>query len=410
MAMGLLWLVMTLLGAGVAAFAAAQDGPDAAAHGSAEGYPVGRRGTINQLPYMVGSYSHFDQIGDHHRVERPPAASPLNRAASPLTLGYSYQGAERDLDDYLARHPATGFLIARGDTILYERYRYARTDRDRFLSQSMAKTVTGMLVGVAVAEGRIRSIDDPAETYVPGLAGSAYGATPIRALLQMASGIAFSEEYNGHDDIARMGRDLFRTGGPGPVAVVRQFDRREVPPRTRFHYAGVESEVLGLVLRGATGMSLADYLGQRIWQPMGAEADAVWAVDSSGQEAAYCCFSAVLRDYARFALLLAHDGVAAGRQIIPRQWLLQATTVAPADGFLAPRTAAPFFGYGYQTWIFPGPRRMFALLGVHGQAIYVDPALQLVLVHTAVRQLPAKDPAAAELGALWRALVRQQGG
>ena len=175
------------------------------------------------------------------------------------------------------------------------------------------------------------------------------------------------------------------------------------PQRSRFHYAGAETEVLGLVVSAAVGVPLSRYLETRIWQPMGAEADATWTTDSRGQETAYCCLGAVLRDWARLGLMLAHDGAWNGRQVVPRQWLLDATTVAAP--YLAPGVATRGSGYGYQVWLLSGPRRQFSLLGVHGQAIFVDPAMQLVLVHTAVRTKPSGDPATAELYALWRALV-----
>jgi CubicO group peptidase (beta-lactamase class C family) len=136
---------------------------------------------------------------------------------------------------------------------------------------------------------------------------------------------------------------------------------------------------------------------------MGAEADATWLIDRSGQEATYCCLNAVLRDYARLGLLLAHDGRLGNRQIIPKAWVLAATTV-PAD---APHLRVAWrrinLGYGYQTWIFAGERRAFALLGVHGQAIYVDPSTRLAMVHTAVRERAA-DPN-EETIALWRGVV-----
>ena len=143
---------------------------------------------------------------------------------------------------------------------------------------------------------------------------------------------------------------------------------------------------MALVLRSVVGRPVAEYLQEKIWEPMGAEADATWIIDGSGQEATYCCLNAVLRDYARLGLLLAHDGRLGDRQIIPEAWLHAATTIAPNDWHLKPYAAPRHFGYGYQTWIFPGERRMFALIGVHGQAIYVDPASRLVMVHTAVRK------------------------
>jgi CubicO group peptidase (beta-lactamase class C family) len=131
-------------------------------------------------------------------------------------------------------------------------------------------------------------------------------------------------------------------------------------------------------------------------------------VDAAGTEVASCCLNATLRDWVRFGLLLAHDGAWNGRQIIPRQWVLDATSVeAP---YLAPGTATRTFGYGYQVWLRPGGRRQFALLGVHGQVTLVDPTAHLVLVHTAVRLKASNDPAAAEIYALWTALVARYGG
>jgi CubicO group peptidase (beta-lactamase class C family) len=360
---------------------------------------------------MVGALSHFDEMVKARPVAKAAVASRLKRVAGEFALTYSYQGRERSLDDYLARHPATGLLIAKGDTILTERYQYARNDRHRFASHSMAKTVVAMLFGIARDEKAIRSVDDKVEAYVLELAGSEYGATPLKALLTMSSGVAFSENYSGQDDISKLNRDLFRRDTPGVAAVVRQFNTRSDPPGTTFRYAGVETEILGLVLRKATGVPVADYLRDKIWQPMGAEADASWLIDGSGHEATYCCINAVLRDYARLGLMLAHDGLWNGRQIVPRQWVIDATSNAPADTHLrAGRNAPTDLGYGYQVWLSPGQRRIFSFRGVHGQAIYVDPRSKLVLVHTAVRLAPRADPAALELGALWRALLAKHGG
>jgi CubicO group peptidase (beta-lactamase class C family) len=388
--------------AGAPRFAAS--GPSAEEYGANQGYPKGDRTTFFRTPFLVGSHSHLDEVFEGRLVRRGLTPSPLARAPSEPTLRYTFQGEPLTLDDYLTRHPATGLLVARGDTILVERYQYGRTDRERLTSWSMAKTVTSMLIGIALAEGRLRSVDDPAATYVRGLAGSEYGRTSLRNLLQMSSGVRFLEEYSGRDDVSRLANDTFIQRGPGGVEAVTPFNERAVPAGTKFSYASVETQVLGLVLRNATGRPVAEYLSEKIWQPMGAEADATWLVDRAGQESTFCCLNAVLRDYARLGLLLAHDGQSRGRQIIPAAWIRDATSVRPEQAHLRPGTATPFFGYGYQVWIFPGERRMFALLGVRGQAIYVDPASKLVMVHTAVRQ-QARDPGVVELGALWRGLV-----
>ena len=383
-------------------------GPDAEQYGAAGGFPVGGRSNYFQAPFLVGSLSHMDEIFEGRLIKRAVAPSALGRSPAEPAVRYDYRGESLDLDQYLARNPATGLLIARDDTILVERYQYARNERHRFTSFSMGKTVTSLLIGIAVAEGRIRSVDEPASAYVPVLVGTEYGRTPIRHLLQMSSGVRFLEEYSGRDDITKLAIDTFWLRGPGGAAAVTQFNDRIAPSGTRFSYASAETQVLGLVLTQAVRRPVGAYLQEKIWQPLGAEADATWLVDRAGQESTFCCLNAVLRDYARLGLLLAHEGSWRGRQIIPAAWIREATTVRPEQPYLAPRAATRFFGYGYQTWIFPDAPGTFALLGVRGQVIYVDQARRLVMVHTAVRKLPV-DPAGAETVALWRGVVRDLG-
>ena len=190
----------------------------------------------------------------------------------------------------------------------------------------MAKTITSMLFGIALADGKIRSLDDRASAYVPEMKGSAYGETTLRSLLTMSSGVAYTETYDGTDDAAEFSRALQRRDSPGAAALLRQYDNREVPEGTRFHYAGSETETLGLVLTAATGQPLPTYASERLWKPLGAEADAAWGIDARGQALAYCCFNARLRDYARLGLLLANDGGG----IIPADWVREATS-APRE-------------------------------------------------------------------------------
>jgi CubicO group peptidase (beta-lactamase class C family) len=155
-----------------------------------------------------------------------------------------------------------------------------------------------------------------------------------------------------------------------------------------------------MVLRAATGKSLSDYLQEKIWQPIGAEADARWMLDAEGFELAHFGFNAVLRDYARLARLLAHDGAWGGRQIIPAQWIVDATTVRPSDGYLAPGKADRDFGYGYLLWLLPWGQRQFAMFGDFGQRVCIDPASKIVMVHTGLEQTP-------ELWKLWLASLKR---
>ena len=380
---------------------------EAEAYGKAENYPTG---TMIGRPqrFLVGNFTAPPKPS--RLVARAESAWAFKRADREVEVSYSRRGYRfSSVADYLSRHPATGLLILKDDTILFEHYQYARRDSDRFASQSMAKTVIAMLIGVAAGEGLIRSLDEPVETYLPGLKGKEYGRTPIRALLHMASGVRFREDYGGEDDIAKLFRGLREMQPNGHAGLIGRFNDRATPPDTKFAYASVETEILGLVLTKATGRPVADYLAEKIWRQIGTESDAHWMTDAAGQEISFCCLYATLRDYARLGRLLAHDGEWNGKQIVPRQWVVDATTVKPGDTFLAPRTATPFFGYGYQTWIFPGERRMFALLGVHGQRIYVDPKSKLVMVQTAVRKAPSNDPSDTDTVGLWMALVDKLG-
>jgi len=257
------------------------------------------------------------------------------------------------------------------------------------------------LIGIAVSEGAIKSVADAAESYVPGFKGTEYGKTPIRDLLHMSSGVEFGEERNGGSDLNRLWRDMVARPAPkGTIESLIQFNHRIAPPSTRYSYASIEPDVLGMVLHSAVKQSLSDYLRERVWETIGAEASANWLLDAQDFEVAHFGFNAVLRDYARLGRLLACDGAWEDKQIIPAQWMADATTVKSADAYLAPGNAMPMLGYGYLLWLLPGPRRQFAMVGALGQRVCVDPAAKLVMVQTALDDAP-------EGWRLW-AMVAQQ--
>lgn len=373
-----LFLSFTLSGFAVAA-------PDEQLLGKGAGYPVCPiHGSPPRQECLVGALSHYDQLYPA-RVVKAGTPRPLKRAErEPPLVSRTRDGATKTLDEVLATNRNTGLLVMKGDLILAERYQYDRTERSRFQSFSMAKTVVAMLVGIALHEGKIRSIDDLAQDYVPELKGHPYGETSLRHLLTMSSGMRFAENYDGRDDIARLGAASVGQRGPGGVATVAMFTDREAPAGQRFRYSSADSQVLGLVLRAAVKQPLAEYLSEKIWKPMGAEADATWQIDAGGYETGYMGINATLRDWGRFGLLLANDGAVDGRQVVPAQWVKAATTSeAPHLRF---GVAMPSIGYGYQTWIIHPRQRLFAALGVRGQAVFVDPASKLVVVHTAVHE------------------------
>jgi len=389
----------------IALVAPAAAAPDEDVLGKAEGYPIG---TVQNWFYdehvRVGSFSHLDDILPYLRMQKSASALPLPKAASVPQLGYRFQEQSYTVDDFLAHQRITGLLVIKDGQILDERYQYDRKDSDRFISHSMAKSITSLAIGIALAEKKIASLDDTIAKYEPKLAGSPYGETTIRNILRMSSGVPFDESYNDKDDLTRF---VMTRRERGSIAALRELTTREVEQGTRFHYASSETVNLVMVLRAVTGTPLTEYLTPRLWQPMGAEADASWTRAADGTVAGYGSFNAVLRDYGRLGILLANDGEAGGKQIIPKEYLLDATDWHRQPEAFRPNKATPYFGYGYQFWLFPGEKRRFALLGVYGQAIFVDPELKLVLVLTAAAKTAnvGKEAFGRERDALWRGLV-----
>lgn len=363
-------------------------------------FPQADRQTWWRTGHSVDSFSRLDEILPARFSRHGGTPSPWRRAQREPDIGYMGSpalGAGRyRVADYMDRNPATGLLVAQGDVIQIERYQYRRSDTQRMTSFSMAKTVIAMLIGIALAEGRIGSLDTPAESHASTLRGLEYGATPLRHLLTMSAGIQFREDYDGNDDSARLSRATIHQGSEGGAAALARFNTRIAAPGARWSYASAETYVLAMVLRAAVGMPVADYFADRIWRPIGAEADASWLLDRSGQEVGYMGLQATLRDYARLGLLMAHGGRVGQRTLIPAEWVAEMTRM-----HFSPRRTGRFFGYGYQTWIFPQDDGSFAFQGVRGQAIYVHPASRLVMVHTAVRPDP-RDPGGADALAFWR--------
>ena len=185
------------------------------------------------------------------------APLPLPKAESAPKLEYRLEGQTYTIDDFLAHQRITGLLVIKDGQILAERYQYDRKDSDRFISHSMAKSITSLAIGIALAEKKISSLDDTVAKYEPKLGGSPYGETTIRNILRMSSGVPFDESYNGKDDLTRFNITRFRQDS---VAALRELDKREVEQGTRFHYASSETVNLVMVLRAVTATPLTEYI------------------------------------------------------------------------------------------------------------------------------------------------------
>jgi len=387
----------------------ARAAPDEDLLGKAAGYPVGKPANwFYDESVRVGSFSRLDSFLPYYTLQKATSPLQLQTAAGNPKLSYRFDKQTWSLDDFLDHQRVTGLLVIKDGQILAERYQYDRTAADRLVSHSMAKSIVSLAIGMALAENKIASLDDTVARYVPDLAGNPYGETTIRNILRMASGVPFKEVYDGNDDNATFNRIRLTRDS---VTALRAFPTREVEQGTQFNYASDQTVVLMLVLRAVTGTTLSEYLTPRLWQAMGAEADATWIKTRDGTETGSGSFNAILRDYGRLGILLANDGSAGGKQIVPKDYLLDATDWHRQPEAFRPQKATPYFGYGYQFWLFPGEKRRFALLGVYGQSIFVDPELKLVLVITAAAKNASvgKEPFARERDALWRGIVARYG-
>jgi CubicO group peptidase (beta-lactamase class C family) len=410
-------LLLALLLSTIAAHGNA--GPDEDKLGKAQGYPVGNaKNWFYDESVRVGSFTAQGEIegifGGKANVLAPSdLPMPLPRVDHEPPIRWDLDQRKRlTVDDYMARQRIMGLMIVKDGVIQVERYQYDRTASQRFVSNSMAKSIVSIAVGIARHEGKIASLDDRADRYVPRLAGTLYGETTIRNLLRMSSGARFEERYDGNDDLERWARAVIRGGVEEAAKVITE---REAPQGTRFSYASAETEVLAAVVKGATGSNLSEYLTTRLWQPIGAETSALWRADRTGLERAAGNFNATLRDYARLAIVLANDGVRpddpARKQIIPRDYLIEATDWQRAPQAFQPKTATPYFGYNYQFWTFPTQKRRFAMLGVYGQMIFIDPELKLVMVQTAANATAKAGGTTLgkESDSFWRGVVRHYG-
>ncbi len=395
------------------------DGPDAERLGMKQGYPVCAQ-ALTRSECRVGTWSANEKVAASSLVSPSDDPMPLPRWQDAPAISYRWGFSSKTLDDFMADTKTTGLMVIQDGRVVAERYQYGRQPDMRFRSFSMAKTFTAMLVGIARGKGVIHSLDDKAADYWPEIAPSAYGQTTLRNLLRMSSGVPFRELYTWtpDDDIWLWGRVLFLPENRNRSEKIAEYlntkTTREVEQGQRFKYATIETEVLGRVLSRAAGMSITQITQEWLWKPMGAESEARWLLAGADQgEGTGGSFNATLRDYARFGVLLANDGLRGHAQIIPREFLLDATDAARQPSAFRPRHATPGMGYGYQTWIAPLKERTFALQGIHGQHIMVQPKSGIVMVQTSVNDQPSgrQDGRPYQMrDALWMGVLKSLGG
>ena len=313
-------------------------------------------------------FAHWDAVFSGRPVARGaqvralPAGPPL-AAFAPGTAG------AQALDRFIVEEKVAGLIVLRNGAVRLERYALGHDAAGRWTSQSVAKSVTSTLVGAAVKDGFIASLDDPVTKYIVAMRGSAYDDVTVRQLLTMTSGVKWNEDYTDLGaDSARFYSAPLEPGVDATVSYMRKLPR-EAAPGTKWVYKTGETHLLGALITAATKRTLADYLSTKIWIPYGMEQSAVWMTDRSHHELAGCCLQMALRDYARVGQLVLDQGRIDGRSIVPEGWFAEATRAH------APASAGR--GYGFQWWTLdPGT---FAGIGIHGQLLYLDPKRRLVV-------------------------------
>lgn len=324
--------------------------------------------TWNEDQLVVG-FAHWDSVFPGREVPRGTDVRELPPGA-PIDAFSASGASEQELERFMSEQKVAGLIVLHEGTVRLERYGLGHSIAGRWTSQSVAKSVTSTLVGAAVKDGFIASIDDPVVTYVPGLRGSAYDSVSIRHLMTMTSGVRWNENYNDPgSDIVRFYSAPVEPGRDATVSYMRRLPA-EAAPGAKWVYNTGEAHLLGVLVSSATGQNLADYLSSKLWAPYGMEQSASWSIDRSGHELAGCCLQAALRDFARYGQFVLDGGRVDGESIVPHGWFEAATRMQV-------ETERPRLGYGYQWWT--ADDGSFQAIGIHGQLIHVDPTRRLVV-------------------------------
>jgi CubicO group peptidase (beta-lactamase class C family) len=352
-------------------------------------------------------FRHAHQVFPSSRIEKGDWISEFSRSDKRLEFTYQYNGESFSLSDFAHRNLTTGILVAKGETILHEEYFLGADENSLFTSFSVGKSIVSTLVGLAIEDGYIDSIDDKLTKYLPHYSHSGYKDVTVKQALQMSSGVKFDEAYDVSGKVSEFSR-LFngaiidRTASFSEVMSSLEGVHQ---PGSVFNYSSGESSVLSELVIAATGKSASSYLSEKIWSQIGMEKDAYWWVDKEGKEFGAGSLSISLRDYARFGLVMLNKGKFSGKRVLSEAWVDEATT-ADADHLQPGQLYEGFpLGYQYQWWTFPGGEsHPYSALGVYGQYVYVNPASELVVVITSAWPEPENPQRDAETFALFAAI------
>jgi CubicO group peptidase (beta-lactamase class C family) len=327
--------------------------------------PTDRDVLFWSIPQRDAAFRAMDRVS----VLADSRAIAAGSEALPLPVGKPL-AIDLDVGRYMDEQRTAALVIVHNGEIRLEEYGLEFGAEGRWTSFSVAKSFTSTLVGAAINDGYIESIEDMVSDYIPDLKGSAYDDVSIRHLLTMNSGVRWNEDYEDpNSDVA-----LFNEHTPDPgldvtVSYMRRLPR-EVPAGTRWQYNTGETNLIGVLVSSATGKTLADYLAEKIWTPFGMQQNASWLLGVTDHEIAGCCIQAATRDFARYGLFMLAGGVIDDSPVLPADWIANATTKNADIGM-------PGKGYGYQWWTYDDGS--YAAQGIFGQGIFIDPNRQLVI-------------------------------
>ncbi|RJY08745.1 serine hydrolase domain-containing protein [Aurantiacibacter aquimixticola] len=346
--------------------------------------------SVDQRNAAFRALDAFPALADARVIEAGDATHPLPEG-EPLDLpGF-------DLDGFMQSQNAAAVVVVHDGAVVLERYGLDFSADGKWTSFSVAKSLTSTLVGAALKDGHIDSLEDPVSKYLPDMRGSAYDDVTIRHLLTMSSGVRWNEDYTDPEsDVARFNEHVPQVEGVDALVDYMRQLPREAEPGTRWQYNTGETNLIGVLVREATGKTLADYLSEKVWQPFGMAQDATWILSSSGSEISGCCIQASTRDMARFGLFALGGGMAGGERVVPEGWFEEATQPAFPTGRFDR-------GYAYQWWTYPGGA--YAASGLFGQGIFVDPERNLVIAtNSNWRQSTGSNGAGAERNRFYAAV------
>lgn len=349
-------------------------------------------------PYSFYYFHHMDELGLRTDwIHRGDTVYPLVEATKEVALQYEFHGHRYSLADYFEKNFVTGFVVLHGNQIAIEKYFHGADRNSRFVSQSVSKSVVSILVGTAVEAGTIKSINDRVATYLPYLSNSGYRDVTVKNLLQMSTGVNYSEDYHDPRSGAALIGAALLTGHPTFKDFAESIGPTSTSPGTKFEYQSVNTQVLGLLLEKVTGKRLNEYAQEKLWRKIGAQSDAFF-YESKDQPntCAFACFNSTVRDYARVGLMMLQQGSLGDSHVVSAQWVHDSTT--PDALYLQPQPHGPAggFGYAYQWWIPPGNDGAFEAEGIYGQCVYVNPAKRVVIVQTSAWPEPVSGPLAEE--------------